>query len=230
MIIKGFQKLTLLDYPGQVASTIFVAGCNFACGYCYNQDLVCNSCSLPVIPEDEIFKELERRRKMIDGIVICGGEPTIYPGLIDFIKKCKERKLLVKLDTNGSNPEYVKRLIDEKLIDYVAMDLKAPFDEYHKVIGLEFSMDKIRESINLIINSGLDYEFRTTLVPGFHNNERVKLMAASLSGAKKYFLQLFKPEDKIRDPKINKNRAFTKEELDEFVSISREFVNCDLRI
>jgi len=230
MLIKGFQKLTLLDYPGQVAATIFVGGCNFNCSYCYNTDLVVNSNSMRTIPEEEIFKELEKRKKMLDGVVICGGEPTIYSNLREFIEKIKNLGFLVKLDTNGSNPEMIKKLIDEKLIDYAAMDVKETFKEYNKIANIKVDIEQIKESIMILINSEIDYEFRTTIVPGFHDVKKIKEIAGYLVNGKKYYLQLFKAEEKVRDPKLKNIKAFTKEEVDEMVKVAKEYIKTELRI
>ena len=231
MNIGGLQKLTLIDYPGRVACTVFLIGCNFRCGYCYNPELV-----LPeqiknqsIISEKEFFIFLKKRKGLLEGVVICGGEPTtqanevsaasqgntkcstsIHKGLIDFIKKIKKLGYLVKLDTNGSNPEMLKRLINEKLIDYVAMDIKAPLsqEKYEKVTGVKIDINKVKKSIELIKNSGLDYEFRTTVIPTIHTKEDIVQITKEISPAKKYFLQNFRPEKTI-DQKFEKIKPFT---------------------
>ena len=212
MLIKGFQKLTLLDYPGQVAATIFVGGCNFNCSYCYNTDLVVNSNSMRTIPEEEIFKELEKRKKMLDGVVICGGEPTIYSNLREFIEKIKKLGFLVKLDTNGSNPEMIKKLIDEKLIDYVALDIKGPKERYNEFVGKKVDVKKIQESIDILKEGRVDYEFRSTIVPTLHTKEDVIEMAKWIRGTKRYYLQNFRPEKTI-DPKFEKIKPYPQEYL-----------------
>ena len=154
MRIGGFNKLTTQDFPGNLACIIFTSGCNFNCDYCYNRDLV--ESKAPEIKEEEIFSYLEERKKMLDGVVISGGEPTIWDDLIPFIKKIREYGFKVKLDTNGYRPEVLKEIIDNKLVDYIAMDIKAIFNEYFKVIKKNIDTDKLLESIELIKKSNID--------------------------------------------------------------------------
>ncbi|MEI7999425.1 MAG: anaerobic ribonucleoside-triphosphate reductase activating protein, partial [Candidatus Omnitrophota bacterium] len=164
MRIGGFQKLTLADYPGKVAATVFTQGCNFRCGFCHNPELVCPEKFQPAILEQEILDCLKLRQGKLDGVVITGGKPTLQADLADFILKVKKLGFLVKLDTNGSLPNVVRDLIECHLIDYVAMDVKTSLEKYSQAVGCQCDVDKIQESISLIVKSGLPYQLRTTLV------------------------------------------------------------------
>jgi pyruvate formate lyase activating enzyme len=199
MTIGGLQKVTLVDYPGKLACTVFLSGCNFRCPFCYSKELVLEKeiKNHPQISEDYFFDFLNEKKGMLEGCVICGGEPTIHGEvLVDFIRKIKKQSFLVKLDTNGTNPEVIKRLIDEKLIDYIAMDIKAPLvkEKYEEACGVGFDVEKIRESISIIKNSGIEYEFRTTVVPGIHTADDIINIANSIAPANKYFIQRFRGE------------------------------------
>lgn len=197
MEFKSLHRVSLLDYPGKVAAIAFVGGCNFRCGFCYNRDLVLNPQELPSIPEEEILKYLEDNRGWLDGLVVTGGEPTLNPELPSFIEKVKRMGFSVKLDTNGSNPEMLKELIEKRLVDYVAMDIKAPLieEKYQAVIGAPVNgiLKEVEKSIELLRNSdGVDYEFRTTVVPGLVEKEDIALIAERIRGAKKFYIQQFK--------------------------------------
>ena len=207
MRIGGFNKLTTQDFPGNLACIIFTSGCNFNCDYCYNRDLV--ESKAPEIKEEEIFSYLEERKSMLDGVVISGGEPTIWDDLIPFIKKIREYGFKVKLDTNGYRPEVLKEIIDNKLVDYIAMDIKAIFNEYFKVIKKNIDTDKLLESIELIKKSNIDHEFRTTIIKGIHTIEDLEKMINLVDGDP-YFLQNFRMEDTV---KAKKMEGFTEEEL-----------------
>jgi pyruvate formate lyase activating enzyme len=219
MKIGGLQKTTLVDYPGKVACTVFLSGCNFRCPFCYSRELVLPEYiqNQPELKEKDFFSFLKEKRGLIDACVICGGEPTINPDLKEFIKKIKDLGFLVKLDTNGYLPDKLKELIDEKLIDYVAMDIKACFDDYPKATGIDVDVSKIKESIELIKNSGIDYEFRTTIVPTIHTKESIIQMAREISPAKKYFLQAFHGEKETIDPELSNSKPFSEEELKEII-------------
>lgn len=162
MQIGGLQKFSLIDYPGKIAAVVFTQGCNFRCPYCHNPELVLPEFFNPVIPESIFFRFLEDRYGQIDAVVISGGEPTIHADLVDFIKAIKERGYLVKLDTNGSAPRTLETLIDKKNIDYIAMDIKAPFARYSELSGCDVPTECIATSIRLIESSGIEHEFRTT--------------------------------------------------------------------
>ena len=189
MKISGFQKLSLVDFDGHMAATIFTSGCNFACPFCHNSRLVNNS--EKALDLDEILTYLDKRKNLIDAVCISGGEPTLYNDLPEVIKKIKDLGYLVKLDTNGTNPEMIEHLYTAGLIDYVAMDIKNTFDKYPLTAGKSVAIDNIKKSITYIMNCGIDYEFRTTLVDGHHTHEDIRSIAKILTGAKKYYLQKF---------------------------------------
>lgn len=193
MEFAGLQKISLVDYEGKVACTLFTAGCNFRCPFCHNSDLVIYAKNVNYIPFDEILDYLNKRKGMLDAVVITGGEPTLMPDLKEKLYEIKKLGYKIKLDTNGTNPDIVKELVDLKLIDYVAMDIKNSYEGYSKTIGLEsYDSDKILESINYLLSGEVDYEFRTTLVREFHSDEDIKNIAKMIQGAKRYYLQEFK--------------------------------------
>lgn len=216
MQIHGFNKTTLLDYPGLVAATIFTGACNFRCPYCHNAELVLNPSSQPIIPEEEILAHLKKRRGITRGVCITGGEPTLQKDLKDFIKKLKELELKVKLDSNGYKPEVLKDLVKEGLLDYVAMDVKAPLDEYDIIAGVKLDSSKLKESIDFLIEGHVPYEFRTTVVKDFHTRESFEKMAELIKGADRYFLQGYVDSDKVIAPGLS---AYTYEEMQEFLPI-----------
>ena len=216
MQIHGFNTTTLLDYPGLVAATIFTGACNFRCPYCHNVELVLNPSSQPVIPEEEILAHLKKRRGITQGVCITGGEPTLQKDLKDFIKKLKELELKVKLDSNGYKPEVLKDLVKEGLLDYVAMDVKAPLDEYDIIAGVKLDSSKLKESIDFLIEGHVPYEFRTTVVKDFHTRESFEKMAELIKGADRYFLQGYVDSDKVIAPGLS---AYTYEEMQEFLPI-----------
>ena len=187
----GIEKLSLVDYEGKLACTLFTNGCNFKCPFCHNSSLVIKD-NYSYIEDEEILSYLQKRTKQLDAVVITGGEPTLMPNLIEKIKEIKKLGYLVKLDTNGSNPEIIKQLVENKLIDYIAMDIKNSLNKYNITTGIEnINIDKIKQSIEYIMNCGIDYEFRTTLVKEFHNENDIKEISLLIKGAKKYFLQCF---------------------------------------
>lgn len=230
-MIKGLQKTTLIDYPDKIACTIFFAGCNFRCGHCYNADLVFNSKNLKEIKEEEILDFLKKRKKWLDGIVISGGEPTISKALPAILKKIKEKGFLVKLDTNGSKPEVLRELIKEGLVDYVAMDIKAPLEKekYKKATGTFGDINKIKKSIKILMESNKDYEFRTTVVPRIHEEKDMAEIAKQIKGAKKYVLQQFVPKENLVDKRFEKIRPYSDEELKEMQKACNKFVPTELR-
>lgn len=216
--IGGLQKLTLIDYPGRLAATVFLMGCNFRCPWCYSRELV-----LPKeikkhiqqgypISEKEFFDFLKERRGLLEGICICGGEPTINQDLPRFCQKIKNLGYVVKLDTNGSNPKMLEKLINDKLIDYIAMDIKVPKEKYEKMIGKRINVNNIEKSIKILKKSKIDHEFRTTVVPTVHKKEDIIRIARWIGPAKKYYLQNFRPEKTI-DAKFEKIRPCPEEYL-----------------
>ena len=196
MKICGLNKTTLLDYPGCVSATIFVGGCNFRCPFCHNGDLVLCSNELPKYSEEEVFSFLEKRKNVLEGVCVTGGEPTHYHDLPEFIKKIKDLGYKVKLDTNGSNPAMLKELVKEKLVDYVAMDIKAPVYNYDKVCGALVDIEKIKESVEFLKEKSVPYEFRTTVVKELHSKEDIIEIGKWLVGAENYYLQNYQETDK----------------------------------
>jgi pyruvate formate lyase activating enzyme len=230
MLIGGLQKLTLLDYPNKVAAIVFTYGCNFACSFCHNPELIRDNKNLRIC-ESEVFEFLERRRGLLEGVCITGGEPTLHSDLPDFIKKIKELGFAVKLDTNGTNPAMLQGLIKNKMIDYIAMDIKAPLGRYEEITRRKIDLLAIEKSIKMIMESGLDYEFRSTLVPGFHEAKDVIEMAKLIAGAKNYYLQNFISQGKMLDQTWEKKRSFMPEEMAEFRRQAEpQVTNCQIRL
>lgn len=196
MKISGFLKTTLLDWDGKVACTIYLAGCNFRCPYCHNRGLVLNPGEAEDIPLDGILEYIERNSDFLDGVVISGGEPTVNKDLPDLIKKLRKLGMKIKIDTNGTGPEILDDLIGAGMIDFVAMDVKAPLDErYSSVTDVPVNVSDIRRSIRIIMESGVDYEFRTTVVPVLIKPEDVKDILEEIRGAKRYRLHQFRPKN-----------------------------------
>ena len=191
MKIGGFKKTSLLDYPDRISAIVWTSGCNFCCPFCYNKKLALGTAEL--FPQEEILSFLSKRKELLEGVVISGGEPLLQDDLVDFIKRVKNLRLLVKVDTNGAFPEKLDELLEQKLIDYVAMDVKAPKNKYREVSGINVDLSKIEASINLIRNKAQAYEFKTTFVPSFLTKENIVEIAGWLKGADVYFLQQFKP-------------------------------------
>ncbi len=234
--IAGIQKMTLIDYPGKVACTFFIFGCNFKCGYCHNPELVIKENIINNYSIDKCLDFLKRKRKYLDGVCITGGEPLINPDIKDFLFKIKKIGYLIKIDTNGSNPDLLQEIIYRGLVDYIAMDIKSDISGYSKIIGVKFNPDSIKKSIKIILNSGIDYEFRTTLIPGFHNSKILDnlgkwLYKNSNRKIKKYVLQNFIAR---KGEMINKNfedkGSFSYEELTEMkYSCKNYFDMIDIR-
>lgn len=191
MYISGIQKLTLLDFPGRLAATVFLGGCNFRCPFCHNASLVLAPGKCEKLREEEFFEFLSSRAGKLSGVCITGGEPTMHKGLKEFIRKIKNMSFAVKLDTNGTNPELVEELISEGLLDYVAMDIKNSPDKYAQTVGREVDMDKINQTVDLLLSEKVDYEFRTTVVRELHEISDFEAISTWIKGAKRYFLQTF---------------------------------------
>lgn len=191
MLIKGFQKLTLLDYPGKTACTIFVGGCNFRCPFCHNASLVLDINEGEICETDKVLSFLNKRRGLLDGVCITGGEPLLQKDIKDFVWNIKNMGYSVKLDTNGYSPEKLIKIVNEGLIDYIAMDVKNCIEKYSITAGINVDINKIIKSINFIMGSGVGYEFRTTVVKEYHNVSDVEKIAHMINGAEKYFLQSF---------------------------------------
>ncbi len=223
VLIKGLQKLSLIDFEPHTVATVFVGGCNFRCGFCHNPDLVLHFKDLKTIKEEEVLSFLEKRKKWLDGVCITGGEPTLYTDLPFFISKIKEKSFLVKLDTNGYNPAMIKRLIDGKLLDYIAMDIKTSLDDYETVVCVKVDINQIKKSIELIKNSGIDYEFRTTVVPGLITKENIMKIGKLLNGSKKYVLQNFRPNRDMIENRFKNIKPYSQKEIEDMKKGIKDF-------
>lgn len=223
MEIYGFQKTTLLDYPEHLAATVFVGGCNFRCPFCHNGQLVLDPASQPVIPEEEVFSYLKKRRGILEGVCITGGEPTLQKDLAGFIRRVKELGYLVKLDTNGYRPDVLEALLHAALLDYVAMDIKASPKNYSVAAGLNvLDFGKIQESIRLLGESGIPHEFRTTVVKGIHTKEEFEDIGRVLKGCPAYYLQEFRESDSMIGAGFH---SFLPEDMEEMADIVRNFID-----
>jgi len=205
MRIGGFQQMTLIDYPGKLATTVFTVGCPFRCPFCHNPELVRSSgYDVANIKEKEFFDFLKTRKGKLEGVCITGGEPTIQPDIINFIKKVKRAGFFVKIDTNGIRPDVLKKIIETKLVDYIAMDIKNQLKRYDETVGTKIDKERIKLSVDLIMNSRIPYEFRTTVVPGIHTEEDFLEISKWISGAERYWLQKYSEEGKILDQNLKK--------------------------
>ena len=203
MRIDGLQKMTLLDFPGKVACTVFTGGCNFRCPFCHNALLVTELPENPDYTVDEILSFLKKRSGLLDGVAITGGEPLMNPDIANFIKKIRDLGYAVKLDTNGSYPDRLKSIVGEGLVDYVAMDIKNCREKYAETIGLNsYDLSKIEESVEFLKSGTVDYEFRTTVVNEFHTVEDIRKAAEWIKGAKRYFLQNFVDSGNLIDGSV----------------------------
>ena len=202
MKIGGLLKFSLIDYPGKIAAVIFTQGCNFHCPYCHNSELVMPERFHDPIPEGKVLGFLEKRFGQVEGVVVTGGEPTVQKDLIEFLQKVKKIGYPIKLDTNGSNPDLLKQILDLKLVDYVAMDIKAPLEKYDQLTSLKNCAERISESIRIILGSQLAHEFRTTLSVPIVPEDDLPKMVSLIEGAKKYRLQRFIPRDNILDTEL----------------------------
>ena len=192
MVIHGIQKLTLVDFPGHPASILFTGNCNFRCPFCQNAPLVLDSEEEPVLDDNEIFSFVKKRKRMLEGVVVTGSEPTIIKDLIPFLSSLKDLGYLVKLDTNGYMPDVLKRAVESGAVDYVAMDIKTSLDEYPKLCGVEnIDTSRIKESIDFLLSGGVDYEFRTTVVEPLHHKENFEKIGEITKDCLRYYLQSF---------------------------------------
>lgn len=237
MVIKGWQKFSLLDYPEKISCILFVANCNFRCPFCHNRDLVLNSPKLPQITQKEVLSFLKKRKGQLDGVVITGGEPSLYKDLKGFIKKIKALGYLVKLDTNGSNPEMVRDLIANQLVDYWAMDIKGPLDErYTKITNFKLPIEEIRTSMGLILNSKVSFEFRTTVVPTIHDQKvlleianQLEILMSETTNDFKWFLQTFLPQNCLNSDFIN-IKPYSQKEMEQlYEEVKKVFPKVYLR-
>lgn len=227
MQIHGLQKMTLLDFPGKVACTVFLGGCDFRCPFCHNWDIL--DPSTPVImEEDEFYKFLDKREGLLDGVAITGGEPLLRTGMADFIKGIKSRGFLVKLDTNGNHPDRLKELVTEGLLDYVAVDVKNNKERYGETVGIPMlDISKIEETISFLLEGNVPYEFRTTVLRQFHDADSFKGIAEWIEGAEHYFIQSFVDRETVPFSGLE---AYSPEELEEFKKLVEPHVkHIDIR-
>lgn len=221
-MIKGLQTLTLLDYPGKVACTVFTGGCNFRCPFCHNGGIVLNPGAEPSIPEEKVFDLLKKRRGVLEGVCITGGEPTLWKGLWDFAREIKAMGYSVKLDTNGTNPELMHKLILAGVVDYVAMDIKNCPDKYAETIGVKgFNLQPVKDSVRLLMQGTVGYEFRTTVVKGMHTPQDIVEIGKWIQGADKYFIQPYRDSDLVIDRSCERH---SDEELQALLAAAREYV------
>ncbi len=233
MEFKGLIPLSLIEYPGKAVAVVHTGGCNFRCPWCYNRALVLKPKSLPSISEKDVLNFLKNRKKWLDGLAITGGEPTIHAGLPKFIEKVKKLGFLIALETNGSDPEMLKDLIKRKLVDYVALDVKAPLEQekYNAATGIrdEEVLEKIIKSIEILKRGKVEYEMRTTFVPKLLSSEDTITIAKQLKGAKKYVLQQFVPKTTI-NKKFETSRPYSREELEKLAKrVRRHVKTCEIR-
>lgn len=228
MLILGLQKTTLLDYPEKIASTIFTGGCNFRCPFCHNRDLVMPPNDVIAYSEDEIFEHLKAKKKVLDGVCITGGEPTLHKDLPGLIHKIKDMGLLVKLDSNGTNPDMMESLINQGVVDYIAMDIKNSKEKYNSIACMpNFDIGAIEASVELLKQKRVDYEFRTTIMKECHDAEDMDAIGQWLKGAKAYYLQSYKESEQVINPVFS---AHSPETLKSFVDILKNYIpNTNLR-
>lgn len=222
--IKGIEKLSVIDYPEKTCAIVFLAGCNFRCPYCQNPDLIKRPDKLESISEEEVLDFLRSRKKWLDGLCLTGGEPCLQIGLPNFIRRVKKEGFLVKLDTNGSNPDMLEKLVSEKLLDYIAMDIKSSLERYEEVVMVRVSRKDIKRSADIIMNSGVEYEFRTTVIPEFHRKEDIIKIGEWLKGAERYYIQNFKSGLTL-NPSFKNKPSFSENELNGFAEIARKHFN-----
>ena len=206
MLLKGLQKLTLLDYPDKMACTVFTGGCNFICPFCHNASLVIGERvrESETLPQEEFFSFLTKRKGILEGVCVSGGEPTLQSDLPEFLRKIKEMGFLVKLDSNGYRPDVLSGLIKSGLVDFVAMDIKNSRESYQKTVGLDkFDISLIEKSVDILKNSGIEFEFRTTLVKELHTAEDMVSIGKWIGDVKRYFLQTFKDSGDLISPKFS---------------------------
>lgn len=222
MNIQGFQKTTLLDYPGHVAATVFFGGCNFRCPFCHNGDLVLSPNTPAAFSPEEVLAHLEKRKKILDGVCITGGEPTLQKDLASFLEHIKQLGLAVKLDTNGYRPTVLKEVCKQGLVDYVAMDIKGSPEKYAAICGLnQMDFSRIEASVSFLMEGTVDYEFRTTVTRELHKKEDFSSIGSWIAGAKAYYLQGYQDSPQVICPEFT---AYTPEELAEFQKLLQTYI------
>ncbi len=222
MLIKGLIKSSLLDFPSNFCCTVFLAGCNFRCGYCYNPKLI-EINNKNSISEEDFFTFLDTRKGKLDGVCILGGEPLIHNEIQPFIKKIKDKGFKVKIDTNGSNPNLLKELINKKLINYVAMDIKASKENYQQFFHQKDYINEIEQSIEILKQSNIDYEFRTTIIPSIIDEEELKKICKWLQNSKKFCLQQFDKRYPLLDDKFKEKKLYTPNQMKQFLNIAKPY-------
>ncbi len=229
MKIAGIQKLSMVDYPGKMACTIFFSGCNFRCPYCHNSSLVIPEQDQSYVDEEEVLKFLKKRQGLLEGVCISGGEPLLQgKALIPFLNKIKELGYSVKLDTNGTSPDLLKQLCEEKLVDYVAMDIKNSRKNYGKAVGIEETrrdilLEKVQESARYLMEAPVEYEFRTTLVKGIHEPQDIADMVEWIGKASVWYLQNYKDSGAILSPNSCKMEPFSENEMELFAKTAKDY-------
>ena len=224
MEFKGWVRTSLIDYPDHIASVLFTGGCNFRCPMCHNADLVLRPSEMETLPQKEIWNFLQRRKELVDGVVVTGGEPTLQPDLLSFLQQLKDANLDVKLDTNGYRPDVLAALLADGLLDYVALDAKAPPDKYPLMTGLvDVDVTRIAQSIALLKESDVTHEFRTTVVPGLLDEDDITCIAHWIAGAQRYALQQFQPVNTI-DPALEKASPYPTETLQAMAQRASQWV------
>ncbi len=229
MNIGGLQKFSLIDYPGKICAIIFTQGCNFKCGYCHNPELVNPEQFISALDEKEIIYFLKQRQGKLDAVCVTGGEPLLQKEILKFIKKIKDLGFLVKLDTNGTRPEILSKLIKGNLLDYIAMDIKAPLEKYEKIARAKINLENIQQSIKIIMNSDIDYEFRTTIVKSQLSPAEIKKIAQLIQGARLYIMQKF-VATKANNPEFLKQKTYTDAEFENLRKELLKYVkDCQVR-
>jgi len=229
MEIRGFIGVSLVDWDGKVASVIFLPGCNMRCPFCYNTKLVLQPSQLPTVSLEKILNYLKKNKDWVDGVVLTGGEPTIHVDLPKLCQEVKKLDFLVKLDTNGTNPKMIRKLIQKGLIDYAAMDIKAPFTEekYSKASGTNIAalLAKVEQTTKTLLEEEIDYEFRTTLVPTLHKVSEIREICESIKGCRKYALQSFRADIETIDPVFKNLKPFSETELKNFLKTAKKLIS-----
>lgn len=229
MNVRGILKTSLVDYPGKLSTVLFFGGCNFACGYCHNPELVLDKNNPEVLPVTDVLEFIKKRASLIDAIVITGGEPTLSKDLASFLQRIKEIPLFIKIDTNGSNPEVIEKLLSKGLLDYAAVDVKTSPEKYKFVTGKNVDFNKIKNTIDLVKKSGIDYELRTTCIPEFVVLDDFKKISNQVSAIKKYYLQQFVNKVTL-DSSLMQYQPYSASVLNEFRELVKTFADiCEIR-
>lgn len=230
ILVKKYIETNYDTWSGKVCAQIFVGGCDFRCPFCNTPDLVLNWRKLPDIKFSEILKNLKKRKKWIDAVEITGGEPSLHKAdVIEMLNELKAEDFLTKVSTNGFDPDFIEELNKLKLVDYWAIDIKAPLDQYKKVTGIDVKPETMRRTIKLIIESRVDYEFSTTVIPGLHDKFQIFRLAQEIRGARRYILQNFRPKNTL-DPHYEKVKPFTQKQMQDMKEQAKQFIkNVEIR-